>query len=790
MPRTVVAYNIGHEFHHHPTLDSHPECPDRHRFKFSEDLLSLLDPHYLRILSETSDCSQETLINLAADYDSVYFNKGTLTAALAAAQVVSELTGQILDGQYRNGFAIVRPPGHHATFKTPCGFSFINNVAIGVKRALDHGLKKILIVDLDVHHGNGTQEMFYEDDRVLFISLHRYDDGFFWPHLRESAVDHIGAGPGKGFNINLPLRRDDVDSTYQTLFNEIVFPIACQFDPELVFISAGFDCLHADPLGQLNVTASTYSWMVQQLAGLAGGKCLAVLEGGYNWSGTADAIVECIHALLGSFRPRLLPTFEEKLKFWHEYPPIECLLPAKAYLSKYWTCLQNDLQPPIKVRPPAELKAVQKVPHPVENNGRETVQEIDEREGDENVKMPKDDTEVSMPTSPRKETHDVDMLLKDEEETMKMIVEKSPASQHQNSNGIPDPNLESEHKEQEATEMGVAPKKQVTIQGLGPTRPRIPENAGASASGVDPEEAVRPDQTDDSDTEREDEEGYYKVLFRPPGPNNRPPDNVRVRQADQTMRPHEPRQPIFALLHQRKFAGSPMLNQIERKLSTDEADINWADIRDSIEHFDNTDLSSSISEGDKPLSKSIAELFESVLDKLLELSANSPICATFLVTPRTDLSRHLYAAASSSWEKKINVKTDEAIASFGPIHWLSLPGLTTADRCLLWQQICLPAILEKRPKGIMIFAGIGRIFFVHQSQPDSDDTSTLLQMLQTVRRQYINGSTNYLKGEKPSQQFLEIRDQIIKQHNLSAFKVLQKPIKLQHPRSSHAGDPE
>ncbi|VDP52550.1 unnamed protein product [Heligmosomoides polygyrus] len=155
----------------------------------------------------------------------------------------------------RNAFAVIRPPGHHAGISEPSGFCIFNNVAVAAQYAIDkYHLRRILIVDWDVHHGNGTQEIFYEDDRVLYMSLHRHDEGMFYPMGEPKDYADVGEGRGRGYSVNIPWNHSKVgDEAYGAAFAKIVMPIAYEFNPELVLISAGFDAALGDPLGECKV---------------------------------------------------------------------------------------------------------------------------------------------------------------------------------------------------------------------------------------------------------------------------------------------------------------------------------------------------------------------------------------------------------------------------------------------------------------------------------------------------------------------------------------------------------
>ncbi|GAB0184545.1 histone deacetylase 9 [Grus japonensis] len=182
-----------------------------------------------------------------------------------AVGCVIELAARVASRELKNGFAVVRPPGHHAEESTAMGFCFFNSIAITAKYLRDKlNIGKILIVDLDVHHGNGTQQAFYADPSILYVSLHRYDEGNFFPG--SGAPNEVGSGPGEGYNINIAwtggLDPPMGDVEYLTAFRTVIMPAANEFDPEIVLVSAGFDAVegHDPPLGGYKVTAKCKYW--------------------------------------------------------------------------------------------------------------------------------------------------------------------------------------------------------------------------------------------------------------------------------------------------------------------------------------------------------------------------------------------------------------------------------------------------------------------------------------------------------------------------------------------------
>ncbi|XP_030590085.1 histone deacetylase 7 isoform X2 [Archocentrus centrarchus] len=241
---------------------------------------------------------------VGVDNDTIWNESHTSTASRLAAGSVVELAFRVAKGELKNGFAVVRPPGHHADPSNPMGFCYFNSVAIAAKQ-LQHKLSvsKILIVDWDVHHGNGTQEVFYSDPSVLYISLHRYDDGNFFPGSGSPA--EVGSGVGEGFNVNVAwtggLDPPMGDAEYLAAFRSVVMPIAQEFSPDVVLVSAGFDAAEGNPapLGGYNVSAKCFGFLTRQLMSLAGGRLVLALEGGHDLTAICDASEACVSSLLG-----------------------------------------------------------------------------------------------------------------------------------------------------------------------------------------------------------------------------------------------------------------------------------------------------------------------------------------------------------------------------------------------------------------------------------------------------------------------------------------------------------
>jgi acetoin utilization deacetylase AcuC-like enzyme len=189
------------------------------------------------------------------------------------------------------GLALVRPPGHHAERDKAMGFCLYNNVAVAAAQALASGLARVAIIDIDVHHGNGSQWMFYTDPRVLYVSSHQFP---FYPGT--GAATEVGRGDGTGFTVNIPLEAGATDADYDLVYRDIAVPVLTQFAPQLTLISAGFDAHEADPLASMRMTAPGYARLVQRLkaAGLQSGALALVTEGGYDLA----ALRECLAGVI------------------------------------------------------------------------------------------------------------------------------------------------------------------------------------------------------------------------------------------------------------------------------------------------------------------------------------------------------------------------------------------------------------------------------------------------------------------------------------------------------------
>jgi acetoin utilization deacetylase AcuC-like enzyme len=255
-----------------------------------EELLAVHTPDHVDHVAATKDRRHRFDPDTAA-------GPRSYEAALRAAGAVVGAVDEVLEGTLDRAFCVVRPPGHHATSDRAMGFCLLNNVAVGTAHALERGLERVAVVDPDVHHGNGTQQIFWEDPRVLYVSSHRFP---FYPGT--GAVDEVGEGPGRGFTVNLPMPAGLGDGDYSRAYREIVEPIGRAFDPQIVLVSAGFDAHEADPLGGMDVTASGFAELMDVCVSIAGGsargRVVAVLEGGYSLQGLAASAAATVGRLL------------------------------------------------------------------------------------------------------------------------------------------------------------------------------------------------------------------------------------------------------------------------------------------------------------------------------------------------------------------------------------------------------------------------------------------------------------------------------------------------------------
>lgn len=217
--------------------------------------------------------------------------------ALLAAGGAIRATDAVLSGETTRAFALIRPPGHHATAQTGMGFCLFNNVAVAARHARDrYGLERVAVIDWDVHHGNGTNDIFYEDPHVLFASVHQYP---LYP--MSGLATERGSGAGEGYTLNVPLPMRARDADYRRVFDELIGPLVRTYRPELIFVSAGYDASQDDPLAGMLVSDDGFRQMAERVTGYAdeccGGRLVTLLEGGYDLDALARGVAATLRAL-------------------------------------------------------------------------------------------------------------------------------------------------------------------------------------------------------------------------------------------------------------------------------------------------------------------------------------------------------------------------------------------------------------------------------------------------------------------------------------------------------------
>jgi len=265
------------------------------RFAAREELELVHRPSYIDAIGATAGK------NMMLDPDTMATAETYDAARLAAGGFINAVDS-VISGETDNAFALVRPPGHHAQAAVAAGFCFFNNIAVGARHALARrGLERVLIVDWDLHHGNGTQELFYDEKRVLFFSTHQYP-----AYPGTGALTEMGQGQGLGYTLNVPLGAGADDAVYVRVFRDILSPVARSFKPDIILVSAGFDTYISDPLGAMEVTPEGFACLARIVLDLAeeccGGRLAAVLEGGYHIQGLTKCVRAVLLEMLGETR--------------------------------------------------------------------------------------------------------------------------------------------------------------------------------------------------------------------------------------------------------------------------------------------------------------------------------------------------------------------------------------------------------------------------------------------------------------------------------------------------------
>uniref|UniRef100_A0A8D2IUD4 Protein deacetylase HDAC6 n=1 Tax=Varanus komodoensis TaxID=61221 RepID=A0A8D2IUD4_VARKO len=360
---TGLVYDEKMTEHYNMWDSQHPELPQRvsrifqrhgelrlterccrlpARLASEEELRMCHSLAYVEEVKSTAAMKPRDLHRQGDRYNSIYICANSYECARLATGSAFSAVEAVLSGKVQNAVAIVRPPGHHAESDTACGFCFFNSVALAARYAqrLAGQPMRVMILDWDVHHGNGTQHMFEDDPSILYVSLHRYDNGIFFPTSEDAGYDQVGVGPGKGFTLNVPWNCPRMgDPEYLAAFHQVIMPVGYEFNPELVLVSAGFDAARGDPLGGCLVSPECYAHMTHLLLSLAGGKVVLVLEGGYNLESIAESMTMCTRSLLGDPPPSL-----GRLKAPHP-SALQSLACVAAVHRKYWKSLRLKGEP-------------------------------------------------------------------------------------------------------------------------------------------------------------------------------------------------------------------------------------------------------------------------------------------------------------------------------------------------------------------------------------------------------------------------------------------------------------
>ncbi len=352
MRRTAV---YKHDlFLEHKTGSSHPESPDRLKVIYEKLKQPSIKNNF--IFPEFSEAalqdicrnhSQKHIKEVAATSGkpAAYLDGDTRTSAqsykasLLAAGAVIDGVKRLHEGEVDNCFALVRPPGHHAEKDCAMGFCLFNNIAIAARWAkAELGLKKIFIFDWDLHHGNGTQNSFYATDNVFFCSTHQF------PHFPGTGVfPEIGEDRGFGHTLNVPLPGGQGDEEYAVIMNELVGPLIKAYQPDMIFVSCGFDIYQGDPLGAMRVTPAGFAYMTRVLVDAAeqvcDGKLLVTLEGGYNLDAMCDGSLAVLTELYGKKLNFSLPVYLDDAKYKKlltATPSIDALEQAQQLARNFW----------------------------------------------------------------------------------------------------------------------------------------------------------------------------------------------------------------------------------------------------------------------------------------------------------------------------------------------------------------------------------------------------------------------------------------------------------------------
>lgn len=301
------------------------------------EILEVHTAEHLRFIELTEAMTRAQLLEETEKGDSIYVNNDLFLLAKLSCGGAIEACAAVVEGRVKNAMAIVRPPGHHAEPDAPGGFCLFSNVAVAAKnmlKAYPDLVRRIVILDWDIHHGNGTQRAFYDDPRVLYMSLHRYENGKFYPGTKFGGHDKTGAGAGEGYSVNVPWQSGGVrDADYLYAFQRVIIPIISEFDPDLVIVSSGFDAADGDLIGQCHLSAAGYGHMTHMLKSIARGKLTVVLEGGYNLDSISTSALAVAKVLVGE-PPEATVTLLPRLDV------VETVSEVVRTHAKYWRCMR------------------------------------------------------------------------------------------------------------------------------------------------------------------------------------------------------------------------------------------------------------------------------------------------------------------------------------------------------------------------------------------------------------------------------------------------------------------
>ncbi|MCS7131893.1 MAG: histone deacetylase [Hadesarchaea archaeon] len=285
-----------------------------------DDIALVHDREYIALIERLSRLRRPLDLDTPLDTN-------TFELALLAAGGAMKAGELVVTGNAANAFALVRPPGHHASRAHGGGFCYFNNMAIMIEHLKRrYGIKRSFILDIDAHHGNGTQDIFYEDPSVLFMSIHQ-DGRTLYPGT--GFVHELGSGNGKGYTVNVPLPPGSSDAEYASVMQELFVPLTEIFEPELIAVSAGMDAHVDDPLTQLKLSTHAYGWIaryvIEQARKCCKGRAVFVLEGGYALGAIAEAVTNIVEVLIGK-----LPVFPSERRS----PKV--IDEVKHVLANYW----------------------------------------------------------------------------------------------------------------------------------------------------------------------------------------------------------------------------------------------------------------------------------------------------------------------------------------------------------------------------------------------------------------------------------------------------------------------